>query len=120
MVSANPRTGSAPIAVSIDLLDEVHSLTLALKHLATDPGRRRSLGESAKHYWAANHTVDLMASDYREVIARASVRQAPDVSLPSHLRPDGREHLRELLAPFAGLAVPLPSAPQPPRSPEGR
>ena len=48
VVSANPRAGSAPIAVSIDLLDEVHSLTLALKHLATDPERRRSLGESAK------------------------------------------------------------------------
>ena len=120
VVSANPRARSAPIAVSIDLLDEVHSLTLALKHLATDPERRRSLGESAKHYWAANHTVDLMASDYREVIERASVRQAPEVSLPSHLRPDGTEYLRELLAPFAGLAVPLPSGPQPPRSREGR
>jgi len=107
VMSANPSAGSAPIAVSIDLLDEVHSLTLALKHLATDPERRRSLGESAKHYWAANHTVDLMASDYRGVITRAALRPAPEVSLPPHLRPDGMEHLRELLAPFTSVAVPL-------------
>ncbi len=107
VVPANPRAGSGPIAVSIDLLDEVHSLTLALKHLSTDSERRRSLGASARHYWAANHTVDLMASDYREVIARASIRPAPRVSLPSHVRPDGMEHLRELLSPFADVAVPL-------------
>jgi hypothetical protein len=48
-----------------------------------------------------------MASDYREVIARASVRPAPEVSLPAHLRPDGMEQLREVLAPFAGVVVPL-------------
>ena len=107
MVSGNPRAGSGPIAVSIDLLDEVHSLTLALKHLSADSERRRSLGASASDYWAANHTVDLMASDYRKVIARASIRPAPRVPLPPHVRPDGMEHLRELLAPFADVAVPL-------------
>ena len=53
VVDADPRAGRGPVAVSIDLLDEVHSLTLALKRLATDPGRRRSLGASARHYWAA-------------------------------------------------------------------
>jgi hypothetical protein len=48
-----------------------------------------------------------MASDYRDVVARTAARPAPAVVLPAHLRPDGTEHLRDLLAPFAGVAQPL-------------
>jgi glycosyltransferase involved in cell wall biosynthesis len=106
VASARSRDRS-PIAVSIDVLDEAHSLTLALKRLVSDADLRASLGAGAQRYWAANHTVDLMTSDYREVIARAIARPAPEVTLPSHLRPDGTEHMRELLAPFEGVPVPL-------------
>jgi glycosyltransferase involved in cell wall biosynthesis len=107
VAAASARGAVSPVAVSIDLLDEVHSLTLALKRLVTDAELRASLGASARQYWQANHTIDLMASDYRDVVARTAARPAPAVVLPAHLRPDGTEHLRDLLAPFASVAQPL-------------
>ena len=53
-----------PVAVSIDILDEQHSLTLALKRLTTDAALRARLGAAARAHWAAGHTVDRMASAY--------------------------------------------------------
>jgi glycosyltransferase involved in cell wall biosynthesis len=104
---ANGRGSDAPIAVSIDVMDEVHSLTLALKRLVLDNQLRATLGAAAYRFWAGHHTVDQMASDYQDVIRAATGRRPPVIALPSHMRPDGLEHLRDLLAPFAGLDVPL-------------
>ena len=97
-----------PIAVSIDLLDEDHSLAVAMRRLASDAGLRRRLGRRARAWWRAHHRIDLMAEDYERVLALAAARPAP--ALPAALRPDGEARARALLAPFdfspAGVFAP--------------
>ena len=85
-----------PVAVSIDVVDEPHSLRLALDRVLTDEALRQELGVSARAWWASNHQLALMADDYLEKIARASAAAAPQVDLPAHLRDDGSTHGREL------------------------
>jgi glycosyltransferase involved in cell wall biosynthesis len=94
-----------PVAVSIDILDEQHSLTVALKRLTTDPALRARLGAAARAHWMAAHTVDRMASAYDEVLREAAARRDPAVSLPAHLRPDPAAHARELIAGFPGATI---------------
>ena len=110
----DPRTWAAtndgsdrrePIAVAIDLLDETHALTRALKRLFRDPALRADLGAAGRRWWAAHHTPAHMAAAYEAAMADAAARPDPEVRLPAHLRPDGRERLDELLA---GLGVPDP------------
>ena len=99
------RDGRAPVAVAIDVLDEVHSLTLAMRRLARDPDLRHSLGAAAHAYWAAEHVPDAMADDYRRLIARAAALPPPLTSLPPHVRADGSARLHRLLG---GLNVAVP------------
>ena len=87
-----------PITVSIDLLDEVPSLAIAMRRLASDAGLRRRLGERARAWWRAHHRIDAMAEDYERVLALAAARPAP--ALPAALLPDGTARTRALLAPF--------------------
>ena len=97
VVHALPTLASqAPVAVSIDIMDEVHSLVLALKALASDASLRQRLGANALDYWRAHHTVAHMVEDYERAIARTSAAPAPVVTLPAHLRSDGFEHARDL------------------------
>ena len=90
------RAPQAPVAMSIDILDEVHSLVLALKALASDASLRQRLGANARDHWRANHTVAHMIADYERAIASTSAVPAPVVTLPAHLRSDGFEHARDL------------------------
>jgi glycosyltransferase involved in cell wall biosynthesis len=106
VVHARPTRGPhAPVAVSIDILDEVHSLVLALKALAADASLRQRLGANARDYWRAHHTVARMIEDYERAIARGAAAPAPAVTLPAHLRSDGFEHARDL-ATGAGFRLP--------------
>jgi glycosyltransferase involved in cell wall biosynthesis len=97
--SLDPRTWAPlpdghddpPVAVSIDVLDEDHSLRLAMRRLATDAELRATLGSRAREYWRANHTMDRMANDYGRVIAAAANRMTPKVALPPHVRADGTD-----------------------------
>jgi glycosyltransferase involved in cell wall biosynthesis len=89
-----------PVAISIDILDEDHSLTLALKRLATEADLRRTLGAAARQHWTTRHTLELMTADYSRALTDAATRPAPMITLPPHLRPDGLEHARALLSPF--------------------
>jgi glycosyltransferase involved in cell wall biosynthesis len=91
-----------PVAIAIDILDEDHSLRLAMRRLAADADLRARLGRAAQAYWQREHTVEVMADDYEGVLG---VRGVPGV-LPAHLRPDGDEQLRALLKPF-GVESPL-------------
>lgn len=91
-------SAGAPIAVSIDLLDEERSLAIAMRRLAADAGLRRRLGGRARAWWRAHHRIDLVADDYERVLARAAARPAP--ALPAALLPDGTARTRALLAPF--------------------
>jgi glycosyltransferase involved in cell wall biosynthesis len=108
-----PGTASdAPVAVGIDILDEAHSLTLALKRLATDASLRGELGESARAWWARHHTVDRMASDYLSALSEAARGLAPATDLPPHLRPDPARFARASIARFPGTGIFRTSGPE--------
>ena len=51
--------------VSIDVVDEPHSLRLALDRLLIDEGLRRELGVSAREWWASHHQPAMMAESTR-------------------------------------------------------
>lgn len=84
---ARGSSSADPIAVSIDILDESHSLRAAMLRLATDPPLRDRLGAAGRAYWEREHTVDRMADDYDRVLRLAAGRPAPPPQGPPHLRP---------------------------------
>jgi hypothetical protein len=86
----------AAVAVSIDLLDEEHSLQLALERLVTDAPLRRRLGAASRAWWRAHHQLAPMADAYVGVIAAALATPAPDPRLPPHLTADGTEQASRL------------------------
>lgn len=92
--------GGAPVTVAIDVLDEGHSLRLALRRLAADAALRERLGAAGATYWRETHSPAVMTADYRRVIARAIALPPPVVDLPAHLRDDGTRRLGALLEPF--------------------
>jgi glycosyltransferase involved in cell wall biosynthesis len=95
---------SAPVCIAIDILDEDHSLRLAMRRLAVDASLRAALGRAAREWWAREHSVDLMVDDYvREMRRAMDVEPPPAASLPGHLRDTGDRRLLELIKPF-GLA----------------
>jgi len=88
-----------PCAVSIDILDEVHSLTLAMRRLASDPALCDTLGRAARRRWEERHTLERMAADYERAITKAlGLRSARPADLPRHLQPDGTGRARALAA----------------------
>ena len=93
--------------VAIDIVDEDHSLGLAMRRLATDADQRARLGTAARHYWIQNHSVGVMVDDYRALLdrARSSSPMTPPDSLPSHLLDAGAGTLRDVVD---QLGVPLP------------
>jgi glycosyltransferase involved in cell wall biosynthesis len=92
-----PNPEARAIAVGIDILDEDHSLRLALRRLGSDAELRLRLGAAARSYWVSNHTVAAMAADYERAIALAQELPAPVAALPAHLRPDPLGHTREVI-----------------------
>src|SRR6266540_3114326 len=84
------------LAVSVDIVDEDHSLHLALDRLASDDKRRALLGKAARAWWNAHHRLELMAADYARIIERAVSLPAPRPALPAHLRDDGTSRLAAL------------------------
>lgn len=97
------------VAIAIDIVDEDHSLRLAMRRLATDADLRAGLGRAGRDYWQRHHTVDVMADDYERVMheghARNARAAAGNAAIPAHWRPSGDDTLRALLAPF-GLESP--------------
>jgi len=117
--SLDPRTWTAnhvprsadPVCVAIDILDEDHSLRLAMKRLATDAALRLELSHAGREHWRREHTLDAMVEDYERIIALAAARPA-DAPIreredaPAHLRDHGDRQLRALLEPF-GMDAPF-------------
>ena len=97
--------GEDPVAVAIDILDEDHSLRLAMRRLAEDEALRRSLGHAAQKYWLRNHSPEAMRDDYERVMTAAREKVAPKPALPMHLLESGTGLLERLLKPFG---VPAP------------
>jgi len=105
-----PRTSDLgprhAIAVAIDILDEDHSLRLAMRRLAGDAALRAELGAAAREWWQREHSVEVMVGDYERAIAAAMARPDPDVTLPPHMRDTGDGRLREIVSAF-GVTSPL-------------
>ena len=99
-------------AVSIDILDEDHSLRLAMRRLATDARLRAALGEEAKRLWAARFSLEQMAGRYADVLHAACDVPLPDAPPkdlpPPHFVTDGTEfatrQLRQMGLPESRIA----------------
>ncbi len=101
-----PAEAGDPITIAIDILDEDHSLRLAMRRLASDAELRASLGRAGHAWWKQEHALEPMLEDYRRVIAMARRRPAPAVDLPRHLLDTGDRVLREISQAF-GIAPPI-------------
>jgi len=111
-----------PVCVAIDIVDEDHSLRLAMRRLAQDTGLRTQLARAARAWWQREHSIEAMVQDYERVVLQvlkvpkvleALVPEVPGVprvprvpQVPEHLRPDGDAKLLALLQPF-GIERPL-------------
>jgi glycosyltransferase involved in cell wall biosynthesis len=95
------REVNEPICVAIDILDEDHSLRLAMRRLASDPALRASLGTAGQRYWEQQHSMPRMLEDYERILSEAAARPAPRVTLPAHLLTDGDRLLKETLKDFS-------------------
>jgi glycosyltransferase involved in cell wall biosynthesis len=83
------RASHAPVAISVDLLDEEVGLVRAMSALITDAQLRRALSSAGHTYWSREHTMELMAEDYRRVMRDAATLAVPRVEgLPSHFTAD--------------------------------
>jgi glycosyltransferase involved in cell wall biosynthesis len=101
-----PHPGAiAPICVAIDILDEDHSLRLAMRRLATDPALRASLGAAGQRYWRQEHSLPAMLDDYERLLAAAAARPTPVVTLPEHMVTNGEGVLKQVLHEFSVAAV---------------
>lgn len=97
-------TSDAPVAVAIDILNEEHSLQLALDRLARDAALRSRLGAAARARWETRHRLDDMVTAYERLIARAVTLAPPVPTLPAHLTADGSGRVRALAR---DMGVPL-------------
>jgi glycosyltransferase involved in cell wall biosynthesis len=99
-----------PVCVAIDILDEDHSLRLAMRRLAQDAELRERLGHAGQAWWQREHTLEVMVEDYVRILASGAARPAEPRDAgggrPDHLRSDGDRRLRALLAPF-GIEAPI-------------
>ncbi|MBE3072601.1 MAG: hypothetical protein IMZ67_06455 [Acidobacteria bacterium] len=70
-----------------------------MRRLALDNDLRAELGQRARAWWARTHTLEVMASDYRRVLAQALKRPLPaPVALPAHFGADGTKLARQITA----------------------
>jgi glycosyltransferase involved in cell wall biosynthesis len=85
-----------PAGVSVDILDEPHSLNLAMRRLAQDSRLRDALGRQARELWESRFSLDQMIGGYRTLLDVAATASPPiderRRQLPVHLLADGREH----------------------------
>jgi glycosyltransferase involved in cell wall biosynthesis len=89
--------------ISIDILDEDHSLGLAVRRIAADGSLRETLGQAARQLWTDRFTLDRMASGYERTMERVCGTQFNGLQragLPAHLLRDGTEHTSAILAEF--------------------
>jgi len=95
---------SEPVAVAVDVLDEEHSLRLAIVRLATDAELRGRLGAAARRYWEVEHSVKRSVDDYRRVITSVPAATPPAIGWP--FTADSSRHFNDLLAEMPMVARP--------------
>jgi glycosyltransferase involved in cell wall biosynthesis len=103
--TSNAADGAAPVTVSIDILDEDHSLRLAMRRLAADAALRNALGSAAREFWAKEHSHAAMLEDYERLLPEAARAIPASSTLPAHARNDQSQVLEGILGEF-GVPVP--------------
>ena len=105
-VSIGAGTTEAPIAISIDLRDEEHSLMLAFIRLANDAALRTSLGRAARAWWAQHSTVAHAVARWRAVLDESRTLPVPPrpAGWPAHLDADASGTMTAVLDRF-GLGL---------------
>ena len=103
-----------PACASVDIVDEEHSLRLAMRRLTRDAALRERIGRGGRKLWESRFRLERLAADFEHAVARALDIPPSDVrreGLPAHLLTDGAEQMRAILKPFglvpsgmAGLA----------------
>jgi len=105
-----PGEDAHAVTVALDVMDEDHSLRLALQRLATDASLRARLGRAGRAYWERRHAPASMIEGYAAAIARTATLAPLEVALPAHLRPDPLALAGALIEPFGeAVAGPLRS-----------
>jgi hypothetical protein len=91
--------GRAPIAVTVEPLDDEHSVVRALTRLASDARLCEELGRAAHAWWLANATPALAAAAWHRILEEASALSPPrkPADWPRHLDADGMEMTRTVL-----------------------
>lgn len=104
MTVRSATAGADPIAVGIDMLDDINMLRLALRRMVEDVSLRQRIGDAARRYWRTQATVDVMARDYLEAVTRTPSVPTPErpAAWPAHLVEDSLRHVHTLLT-AAGL-----------------
>jgi hypothetical protein len=91
-----------PVGASVDIVDEKHSLGLAIRRLATDPDLRDALGQNARTLWASRFRLEQMVAAYKSTIDMALKASLPSqprrAAMPAHLRADGTEYAAKVLS----------------------
>jgi hypothetical protein len=77
-----------------------------MRRLGSDALLRSALGRAAQEYWQSAHSLDVMASDYEELIRDAMQQPIPDIALPAHLIDNAAATLVSVLG-DVGIAVPV-------------
>jgi glycosyltransferase involved in cell wall biosynthesis len=94
-----------PIALIVELTDEVQMLRLAIRRLAESRELRERLGSAARRYWSRHATVEIMAQDYEALLERARTSEPnPHQPWPAHLVVNGSEQARAI-ASHVGVAL---------------
>jgi glycosyltransferase involved in cell wall biosynthesis len=89
-----------PVTVAIDILDEDHSLRLALRRLLQDTGLREAIGLAGRSYWRAEHTVARMVDGYEAALADAAARPVPAPIAPAPDVARLEQDAASIVAPF--------------------
>ena len=103
------RIGSeAPACITLDVLDEEHSLMLAMRRLAVDAPLRARLGAAAHERWRNHLTLERAVESVERLLehARSSAPPERPPDWPSHIAGDATETARGILREF-GLTVDL-------------
>ena len=108
----SPDADNQAVTIAIDILDEDHSLRLAMRRLAADAALRDRLGAAGRRFWEREHGGGRAIDDYERAITMAINQPVPTVTLPPHLRPDAGAHAAQILI-SAGLDPALLTTPEP-------
>jgi glycosyltransferase involved in cell wall biosynthesis len=96
----SPLSAGDPVSLTVDILDEKHALSLALRTLAEDGTLREMLARNARELWYRRFRLDRMVDDYRsafEAIGAETAASHNRTALPAHLLATGTEHAARVL-----------------------